>query len=232
MMQEFKSMVNDCIRIGLRTNTSSLKRLSVYAYAELRQKYSSIPSYYRLTAISKAAGILASRKKSMRRGIPTKDPYLAKLLLVSCYQFKIINGFLVFPTKKDSRELRIPLTKRTLQAIKENDDVRVRSFTITPNSLSISISKEMAIYFPKNFLGIDRNASNVTCGNNTLAVKFDVRKIEEIAKTTRQILGSFTRNDVRIRMLLASKYGRRRSERVKQILHRVSKEVVDLAQVN
>ena len=63
-------------------------------------------------------------------------------------------------------------------------------------------------------------------------MKFDVRKIEEIAKTTRQILGSFTRNDVRIRMLLASKYGRRRSERVEQILHRVSKEVVDLAQDN
>src|SRR5271157_3254714 len=83
LMEAFRRMVNDGIRYGLRTGVSSLKRLSCLSYGELKQNYSSIPSYYRLTAISKAAGILAARKKSVRRGIKTRTPYLRKPLLVS-----------------------------------------------------------------------------------------------------------------------------------------------------
>jgi putative transposase len=49
---------------------------------------------------------------------------------------------------------------------------------------------------------------------------------------TRQIMRSFKRNDIRIRKVLASKYGRKSSERVKQILHRVSKEIVSLARTS
>ena len=228
LMNEFRSMVNDCIRIGLETNASSLVKLSLLAYSKMKREYPSVPSYYRLTAISKAAGILLSRKKSQRRGISVKDPFLKKPLLVSCYQFKIKDHSLFFRISTKGKIVRIPLTNHTVRTIGK-EGIEVRSFTLTTTSLSLSIRKEVPIYKPECFFGIDRNASNVTCGNAEKAVLFDMRKVEEIAKSTREVMRSFKRNDVRIRKILAMKYGRRRSERVNQILHKVSKSVVDLA---
>ena len=221
-------MVNNCIKIGLETNASSLKRLSLLAYSTMKREYPTVPSYYRLTAISKAAGILSSGRKSERRGVTTKDPRLKKPLLVSCYHFRIKDHTLSFRISRKDKVVKIPLTSHTVEKI-EKGGIEVRSFTLTPTSLSLSIRKEIASFKPECFLGIDRNASNVTCGNMEKAVQFDMKKVEEIAKTTRDVMRSFKRNDVRIRKLLASKYGRRRSERVNQILHKVSKNIVNLA---
>ena len=83
-------MVNDCIDIGLASDTTAMKRLSILAYGKLK-RYGGY-SGYRLNAISKAAGILAARKKSIRRGYPTKTPALSKPLLVSSYGFKWKTG--------------------------------------------------------------------------------------------------------------------------------------------
>ncbi|MHB2035870.1 MAG: hypothetical protein ACYCPW_03895 [Nitrososphaerales archaeon] len=199
-MRTFRVMVNDSIRVGLETNASSLKKLSCLNYRKLRLRYREIPSYYCLTTISKAAGILSSRKKSIRRGMPTKDPYLRKPLMVSCYGFKIQDGFLSFlvSLKTEKGKVVIPLTKYVLDVINQ-PDIEVRSFTVTENSLSLCIRKEVPLYAPKSFLGIDRNAVNVTCGNSNQALQFDLGKVEAIAKTTKDIVGSLRRNDVRIR---------------------------------
>ena len=157
-----------------------------------------------------------------------KDPYLKKSLLVSCYQFRIRDHTLCLRIDKKGKIVKIPLTKHTIQTI-EKGGIEVRSFTLTSTSLSLSLRKDVAPFKPERFLGIDRNASNVTCGNMEKAVQFDLRKVEEIAKSTRDVMRSFKRNDVRIRRVLATKYGRRRSERAGQILHKVSKGAVDLA---
>jgi hypothetical protein len=69
-------MVNDCLRVGLKfeeenRSTPSMKKLSLLCYGQLKRY--EVYSAYRLTAISKAAGILSARKKSMRRGFFTRD---------------------------------------------------------------------------------------------------------------------------------------------------------------
>lgn len=224
LMNAFRLMVNDCVRVGLETGASSMKRLSLLCYGELskNQKYHLIPSYYRLTAISKAAGILAARKKSERRGFKTRTTYLRKPLLVSCYHFSIENRQLVFSVTKGNR-VSIQLTRYTQEAIK---GLEVRSFTLTPNSLSISVRRGVVQYNPKSFAGVDRNASNVTYGDNERVIQFNVAKIEQVTKSTKEIVGSFRRNDARIRKLISSKYGKRKKDRVRQILHRVSKTIV------
>jgi hypothetical protein len=82
-MEDFRRMTNDCIRIGLEYgersggSTPSMKRLSLLAYDDLRARCEGF-SGYALCAISKAAGILSARRKSMRRGYSTKAPYLSE----------------------------------------------------------------------------------------------------------------------------------------------------------
>jgi len=150
-MKSFRSMVNDCLRKGLASNASSMKNLSIQSYGELRRRTrgNSIPSYFCLTAISKAAGILGARKKSLRGGIETRNPHLGKPFLISCYYFRIKDKCLVFSVSKGKRT-RIPLTNHTLESIK---DLEVRSFTVSPTSLSLTFRKEVEHYVPKSFLG-------------------------------------------------------------------------------
>ena len=94
-MEAFRRMTNECISIGLADGASSLKRLSKLSYGKLADY--DVPSYYRLCAISRAAGILSSRKKSIMRGFPTRSPYTVKPVLTSCYGFKIEEGKLKVP---------------------------------------------------------------------------------------------------------------------------------------
>ncbi len=114
LLEQFRQMVNDCIRIGLAENVTSLKSLSLKAYRQLEQ-YDAM-SYYKLCAISKAASILKNHRKAERRGKPVKQPHARKPQLTTCYGFKITDGNLLLPIKPGSK-IRIPLNHHTLQVL-------------------------------------------------------------------------------------------------------------------
>ncbi len=228
-MRDFKAMTNLCIATGLRSHVSTLKRLSSLSYRELKDF--DVPSYYKLCAISKAAGILASRKKSIRRGNHTKNPYLKRLVLTACYGFRIVNGKLLIPIGSRRFE-EIPLVPHTIRIL-ATPSLKVNSFTLTENVLSISISKEVEeMKELAGTIGVDRNLRNITVGNENAVKFYELSKAVEIAETTNQIVKSFKRNDARIRQRIASKYGQRREYRVRQLLHQVSKDVVENAKRN
>ena len=232
-MEDFRRMTNDSIRIGLKFErdvglTPSMKKLSLLAYSKLKQ-YGCF-SQYRLCAMSKAAGILSSRKKSLRRGFPTKVPYLSRPILVSCYGFRIKAGNLVIHLGS-STFVSIPLNNHTLKVLSDSAS-KVVSFTLTERSLSLCISKEAQE--PESgkvsgAIGIDRNLRNLAVGNDEVVMFYDITKIVASGERTNSIMKSFTRNDARARRVLSSKYGRRRKERVQRILHLVSREVVEKA---
>jgi putative transposase len=225
LMNDYRKMTNDVIRIGIANgNVSTLKRLSILSYRELKKRYRDAPSYYKLCAISKASGILASRNKSIKRGHDTKDPYVKRPLLVSCYGFKIVNGRLRIPIANNRKYEFIELTKHTLDVLKDNS-IMVRSFTLTPTSLSLSIAKEVPEIEVSSAIGIDRNLRNLTVGNASRVTYYDMSKVVEIGETTKDIVKSFRRNDVRTHRRIASKYGRRKKERVNNLLNKISKGI-------
>jgi putative transposase len=234
VMEQFRLMTNDCIRIGLRLqeenngNTPSMRKLSLVAYRELQSRYPTLYSRYSLCAISKAAGILSARRKSLQRGIPTREPYLSKQVLTSCYGFKVERSNLVIHIGSRTTH-SIPLNAHTLSVLSDPLGPRVRSFTITTHLLSLCIRKEVKETEPEKIrgvIGIDRNESNITAGSNDIIVYFGMAKSIKIAENTRSIVRSFKRNDHRIRKILASKYGERRSARVRQLIHHVSNAIV------
>ena len=225
LLHTFKRMVNHCVAIGLVKNVSSLKMLSLLSYREL-YRYDS-PSYYKLCAISRAAGILASRKKSIRRGFVCKSPYTLKPQLASCYGFKVENGLLRVPLAP-RRYHKIPLNRYTLSVISD-PAIIVRSFTLTPTVVSLTVSKEVPETKCTSTAGVDRNLRNLTCGNEEEVVQYNLSETVRIAMNTRRIIASFKRDDARIRRRIASKYGRRRTARTNSILHAVTKRLVTTA---
>lgn len=225
MMEKFRQMVNDCIRVGLQYDTSSMKLLCKLTYKQLASY--DIITYYKLCAISHAAGILANRKKSLKRGLHPRQPYAKRPLLISCYGFKIVEGFLKVPLG-NKQHFDVPLNGYVKKVLADRS-LKIRSFTLTPDAMSICYSRETEDVECSNMEGIDRNFRNLTVGNADRVVQYDLSKAVNIAENTRSIIMSFKRNDVRIRKELYGKYGQRRKNRITQLLHHVSKTVVQKA---
>ena len=78
-------------------------------------------------------------------------------------------------------------------------------------------------------VGVDRNLRNLTVGNENAVTYYDLTKAYDITEVTRQIIGSVRRNDVKLRTGIGGKYGGRRKRRIAQLLHQVSKDVVQNA---
>jgi putative transposase len=225
LLELFRKMVNESLRIGLANGASSLRRLSLLSYNQLAQ-YDS-PSYYKLCAISRAAGILAARTKSVKRGFPTRTPYAVRQQLVSCYGFKLRNGGLEIPVSRGKR-FSIPLTKHTLGVISQ-PGVKVRSFTLTTNRLSLCIARDTPRIECRSTVGVDRNLRSLTVGNDHQTHHYDLSKCVRIASATVSMIASFRRDDDRIRTAIASRYGQRRTFRTGYLLHNVTKTIVALA---
>src|SRR5438552_6954638 len=181
LLGEFKRMVNVCIAVGIEENVSSLKTLSSKSYRRLSHD---ILSYYRLCAISTATGILRNHRKAKRKNSRTRIPYAKKLMLTTCYGFKIQNDLLRLPVKP-RKYVYVRLNSRTVHVL---SGLNVRSVTLTSNSLGITYSKETVEIKPEGYVGVDRNLDNVTIASTDKAVKtFDLSKATGIKSTYRLV---------------------------------------------
>ncbi|MHB8601033.1 MAG: RNA-guided endonuclease TnpB family protein [Nitrosotalea sp.] len=218
-------MINECIRMGFDSNISTLGKFSSLHYKDLN-KYQ-IQSKYKLTAMSQACGMLSQMKRSIREGKTPKPPYVQKPYLVSCYGFKINEMLLSIPIG-DKEYINVILNHHT-QQILQDKSLRVKSFVITPDSISLGMQKEIEEIKCDDIIGIDRNLRNVTVGNHERVTMYDIEEIPKITHRTKKVTSSFKRSDFRIRQKIYSKLGNRRARRVKQFLNRITKDIVQKA---
>jgi putative transposase len=224
LLEQFRQMLNDCIRIGLTENVTSLKSLSLKAYKQL-SRYD-VASYYKLCAISAATGILRNYWKAKRKGRDVKEPYARRLHLTTCYGFKVRDGELSLPIRA-KEHVRISLNQHVQATI---NGFTLRSVTLTEDRLSIAYANEVQQLQPRGLIGIDRNLDNVTIAATDGTVQQHGLSEATRAKAVyRDVRSHFRRNDVRIRREISGKYGRKQRDKVKQILHHVSKLIVEEA---
>jgi putative transposase len=93
--------------------------------------------------------------------------------------------------------------------------------------VSVCYAKEVEPIRPRGLIGIDRNLKNLTLADSDGRVmRNDLARATEVKALYSEIRSHMRRNDMRIRQQVTSKYGRRQSEKVKQILHHASKQIV------
>ena len=73
---------------------------------------------------------------------------------------------------------------------------------------------------------------NLTFGDEQGVFQLDVAKVVKVRQATREIIGSFKRNDMRVRGKLARKYWKRMNDRTAQILHAATNFVTATAARN
>ncbi len=182
--------------------------------------------YYRLCAISRATGILRKYRKAKRKNPHTAFPYARRPMLTTCYGFKISKGCLRLPVRP-RQYIHVQLNSHTLRVL---SGLTARSVTLTPESLSISYSKETVEIEPEGYFGVDRNLNNVTVAStDDMMQTFDLSKATSIKFIYRLVNSRFKRNDARIRTRIFSKYGERQRNRVQPMLHHASKRIVEEA---
>src|SRR5206468_1208607 len=114
--------------------------------------------------------------------------------------------------------------KRTVNVISQ-PGVKVRSFTLTQSRLSLCIACNVTTVECTSTVGADRNLRNLTVGNESQTHQYDLSETVRIASSTMRIVASFKRDDARIRRVIASKYGERRTARTGYLLHTATRAV-------
>jgi putative transposase len=185
-----------------------------------------LPSCYKVAVITRACSVLKSREKSKKRGVEARYPRQLRpmVCLISGF-FITAKGRLFIPLKRDVYV--DVLLNRYVQERLEGKELR--SLMITPESLSICYSEEVKPMPVKTAYGVDRNEKNLTFGNTDGTIQLDMSKAVRVRETTREIVASFQRNDVRVRKMLASKYWKRASNRTNQMLHAATNLIVETA---
>jgi len=220
LLDEFRRMVNVCIAVGIEENISSLKTLSLKSYYRLSRE---MLGYYRLGAIGIATVMLHNYRKAKKKNPRTRIPWARKLMLTTCYGFRVKDSLLRLPVKP-WRYVYLNLNTQTLKVL---SGVDIRSVTLTPHSLSMTYRKDTIEIKPEGYVGVDRNLDNVTVASTDQTVRtFDLSKATRIASDYRYVKSQFKRNDARIRVRVFSKYGERQRNRVQSMLHNVSKRIV------
>ena len=227
LLDEFRKMVNDCLRIGLSEHITSLKRLSKRTYHNL-SRYP-VHANYRLTAISAATGLLRNYRRILKDHPKGKVPFVWKPYLVDCYAFRIEGARLKVPLKA-RQYVYIPLTSHTLRCI---SGYTIRSVLLTARTMSIAFSKETAETASKGLIGIDRNLDNVTTATLEGETEvYDLSKATKAKALYREIISHFKRDDVRVRKQVSGKYGLKQRNKVQPIIHKTTRQIIEKAKAN
>ncbi|MDE1878347.1 MAG: transposase [Thaumarchaeota archaeon] len=166
-------------------------------------------------------------KRSIKKGKTPKSPFVQKPFLVSCYGFTI-NGMLLAIPVGNRNYIHVVLNQHT-QTILQDKSLKVKSFVIIPNSISLCIQKEVEEIEPQSVIGIDRNLRNIIISNGMEHVMYKTGKLLSIKENTSHVISSFKRFDVRKKKHFQKRLGNRRARRIQQHLHKISKDIVSRA---
>lgn len=227
LMEEFRWMINESIRIGVECNLSSLKSLNgnLYHYLSDNTKFLKL---YVARAILIAKSKLRDFRRLRKNNPHAKIPYYKRPhLIVDKMSYKIVGTTLLIGVRPRRPYVGIPLNHHTMKSISEFS-IRTGTITITSDSISISITKDTKSIKPMEFVGIDTNLNNISAvhSDGTVDVFLEVSKITKIKERYRIVKSHFRRNDVRIRKKIFQKYGILQQHKTKQILHNTSKKLV------
>ena len=188
-----------------------------------------LPSCYKTAVITRACAVIESRKKREKRGAEVRHPRpLRPMVCIISGFFITVKGRLFVPLKRD-RYVDVLLNRHVQERLAGK---KLRSLTITTDSLALCYSEEVDPAEARSVFGVDRNEKNLTFGNREGVVQIDMSKAVRIRQTTKEVLGSFKRNDVRIRRQLARKYWERANDKMNQMLHAATNFIVETASRN
>ena len=228
LLEAFRNMVNEAVRVALEQRITSRFKLIKTVYESFKRY--GLHTHYILNACEVACGLIKNRRRK-------KTPYVRTAFLKLDNQtFKLENDTLRFPVKP-RQLIEIPLKMGDYQRRFLSDPtLKLGSVTITEDTVTIAFSKTVEAIEPKGYVAIDTNERSLDCATSKGELfKYDLRELPRIHHTYFEKRRAIQRRfwgDRRKSQRLQAKYHEREKHRTEQLIHRVSKDVVERAKEN
>jgi putative transposase len=229
LLDDFKDMVNFCIKKALETKSTSLNKLHHAVYRELTSKYD-YNTQYTISAIRVALAVLkAARRKGVepqiRRRFIRFSPLLTKFDGSSVRISVRPREFITIPLEvKEYHEKFIGEWKRGVLKLGE---IILNDYVIIP------FKKEVDLTESHNKIALDVNEKSlVGLSSDGVQIHANLSEIKRLHDTyfekRRGIQSKLAHKSSLMKRILA-KYKARERNRVKDVLHKVSKKIAELA---
>jgi IS605 OrfB family transposase len=221
LLTTFKDMVNEAIRIGIEEGIRGRLRFRDRIYKEFQIRYGVLSAYpYSVAEI--AWSIVKKNRKWGRKPIAKR-----RMMKMDSQNYRLNGRILSLPFKKQMPVL-IPLDYGEYQrSILVDTSLKRGSVTITEREVIIAFSKIVQLGQPNSRTGVDLNEKSVVCSDGS---KYDLSEVVRLQTEYASRRSEFDKRnplDQRLRRKFAQ--SRRGRERVRQVLHRIAKQIVDTA---
>jgi len=225
LLETFRSMVNDAIRISLEEGIHGRLNLRNRIYKEFRDRYG-IHSHYPYSVAEVAWSIVKKHKRWHRR------PYAKRLMMKLDHGSYSINyALLSIPFKTGQGRILVTLEYGYYQRSFLMDEALAKgSITMTESAIIVTFSKEVESMEAVKRVGYDLNEKSLVGSDGTRIDLSEVARLHTFYGIRRCEFYSNHPNDRRLKKKFAG--SRREKERVKQFLHRKAKEMVEKAKKN
>ncbi len=221
LLETFRAMVNDAIRVALDESIRGRLKLRDRIYAQFRQRYG-VVSCYPYSVAEVAWSIVKKHRRWHRR------PYAKRLMLkMDAANYSLNHGILSMPNRKGRRILVSVRSGRFQRGFLNDDALKEGSITMTESKVIVAFSKEMETVRPVVKIGYDLNEKSLVRSDGIRYDLSEVARLHTEYGVRRREFYARHSGDRRLKQKFAG--SRRERERTKQILHRISKEIVETA---
>jgi len=239
LLAEFRLLVSESIRIALRADIRSRARLSRAAYRSLSDRYTLYKQYIP-SAFTVALAVLKGHRRRLKLGKRSSVPYLSRLMLKAenqSYWLDRETGRLRIPIRgTEGIQIHLPSSEWHRSFLRD-PEWGLGSLTVVPGKIILVVRKEaQKAYTPKTAIALDTNEDSMdgvgASGDNMVEIILPfggARRVQETHFRRRRRLAAKKAQDRRVMRRLLDREGRRERNRVRQRLHRLSKQIVSFA---
>ena len=229
LLENFRLMCNDAVRIAMEGRPKSRFDLIELAYPRL--KVYGLHSHYALSACEIAYSIWKNRNRK-------SQPYLRRpFLKLDNQSYRLNHMLLRIPTVPRQYVFLVLQGSDYHTTFTDNPGLKRGSVTITKRDVCIAFSKKVDCFEPTGYIGIDINEKNVSVSaTDGASSRFDeLRDVVELKEKYRDVrakIATAIGTDRRVSKKILAKYGRRERSRTIQRMHRITKRVVVYAEAH
>jgi len=238
VLEDFRDMVNFCIQRALETGVTSFARLRNLIYEGFKAKWPDYASHYCHSAVRVATSMLKAWRNRCRKGQAdsSKPPKARKLFMRLDDHVARFKGGKIVVTTAPRRYIELKLVmgdyQRKFVEAWRRGELKVGEIIVNEKYVLVPFRKTVNLTEPNEWIALDMNEANIT-GVSTNPHVFrwglsELRRIywayHEIRRRIQPIKGSR-------RARLLEKYSRRLRNRARDLLHKISRAIVDTAKV-
>jgi len=231
LLVEFREMINYCIERAIKSRITSYYRLRKVVYDDFKRRWSNYATHYCHSACRITTSILRSWRK---RG---REPKARKLFMRLDHWLFRFYGDKVRITTAPRKFLWIDLIVGEYQArfvdAWRREELKVGEITVNSEYVVVPFRKRVDLEDPQDWIALDVNEANIsatsTDGGQFVVDLSEVKRVHHTYFEIRRKIQRKLHDKPKLLCKLLAKYSKREQNRIRDLLHKASKLIINIA---